>query len=80
MNIQTDLGYPRVVVMVWLDDGSCRQVELPGSQRKALMDTIVRMHNFDLKISEVKLPLKWPEPKPLDSNEQHSTLVHATDV
>ena len=76
MNIQTDLGYPRFAAMLWVDDGSCRQLVLTGQQRKAVVDMIVRMHNFDIRVSDVKLPLKWPEPKAVEYANAETILEH----
>lgn len=59
--ILRDASYPRLVVFAWFNNGECNQVILTGQQRLALYDTMVRMHDFNLRVGTVNLPLKWPD-------------------
>jgi hypothetical protein len=59
--VKHDAGTPRLALFVWLDGGGCHQVQLSMSDRRVLLDTIMRKHDYSLKVSGQEVGILWPE-------------------
>ena len=63
-------GYPRIAVLVRLEgEEESRQVILTPGQRREFTELLKRAHDFNIRVSEETIPVKWMEdPEPEVSN------------